>query len=50
LYITNKLYIYSLKSPSYYHVDVPSHKEMVFKHYGSILEVRYILQNMTVVQ
>jgi len=29
LYITNKLYIYSCKSLSSCHVDVPSHKEMV---------------------
>ena len=31
LYITIELYIYSLKSPSSYHVDVPSYKEMVIE-------------------
>ena len=29
LYITNKMYIYSLKSPRSYYIDVPSYKEMV---------------------
>ena len=29
VYITIKLYIYSLKSSSNYHVDVPLHKEML---------------------
>jgi hypothetical protein len=31
LYITIELYIYSLKSPSSYYVDVPSYKEMMIE-------------------